>query len=596
MFGFEFSEKKNRLEFPGYPVTDAVSPDSIETIVPLIWQEHCVECAMPACYATCTHYKKRADGRCRRFKYGIERAGNEAAIFGQNAMIDMDEWAKLETCFFTKKMTYSTASRYNRLYGFLAWIAKTFRIGLVRRLCYCVKEWIARRTGYEEREGRPSADLPRYLLCEIVDPGEAYGLILENKADDRIVARKKLSINRGFNRFWIRTSELSYQEGQSNYLSIYTEEDRPQQVYFVSLAMVDIRPEHLERYFPEPAKKVKLVIWDLDHTLWDGTLAEDGKEGVKIRPDVLDIIKDLDAKGIVNSIASKNDEDRGMEALRYFGIDGYFVAPMINWGPKSKNIRAIERALDISMDTFVFVDDAENELQEVYANCPGIRVCDAADIGRYVGRDFFDVPVTEESRHRRQSYQEIALRNADALRYQDDITQFLLDCRMKMHVSPPSDDEHERCWELLQRTNQLNISAQRLSKGELEDILSSEGHECFRIKVDDKYGDYGLVGFAVFEVAGAEDAVLRHFVFSCRAARKRLEQTFFEHMLVYFRSRGFRTMRLDCRKTEKNALMQSVLMESGLFELVRSTDRAFELVADLDQSFVPAGIAEVTDD
>lgn len=167
---------------------------------------------------------------------------------------------------------------------------------------------------------------------------------------------------------------------------------------------------------------------------------------------------------------------------------------------------------------------------------------------------------------------------------------------MKMHVSPPSDDEHERCWELLQRTNQLNISAQRLSKGELEDILSSEGHECFRIKVDDKYGDYGLVGFAVFEVAGAEDAVLRHFVFSCRAARKRLEQTFFEHMLVYFRSRGFRTMRLDCRKTEKNALMQSVLMESGLFELVRSTDRAFELVADLDQSFVPAGIAEVTDD
>lgn len=98
---------------------------------------------------------------------------------------------------------------------------------------------------------------------------------------------------------------------------------------------------------------MKLVIWDLDHTLWDGTLVEDGKEGVKIKTDILDIIKNLDAKGIVNSIASKNDEDRAMEALRYFGIDEYFVAPMINWGPKSKNIRAIEQALDIAMDRVV---------------------------------------------------------------------------------------------------------------------------------------------------------------------------------------------------------------------------------------------------
>lgn len=596
MFGFEFSEKKNRLTFPEYPAAEAVSPDSIEAVTPLIWQEHCVECAMPACYATCTHYKKRVDGRCKRFQYGIERSGNKAAIFGQNAMIDMDEWAKLETFFFTRKMTCSTAGRYNRLYNFLAWTAKTFRTGKARRLCYYAKEWISRKTGYEKRADFRAGDLPRYLLCEIMNPGEAYALILENKANDQIVARKKLPVNKGFNRFWILTAELSYQEGQSNYLSIYTEENLPQRVYFISLAMVDIKQDCLEKYFPEPSKKVKLVIWDLDHTLWDGTLVEDGKEGVKIKTDILDIIKNLDAKGIVNSIASKNDEDRAMEALRYFGIDEYFVAPMINWGPKSKNIRAIEQALDIAMDTFVFVDDTENELREVYTNCPGIRVCSAADIGPYVGRDFFDVPVTEESRHRRQSYQEIALRNADALHYQDNITQFLLDCRMKMHISPPSDNEHERCWELLQRTNQLNISAQRLSKEEMENILSSAKYECFRIKVDDKYGKYGLVGFAVFEVSGTETSVLRHFVFSCRAARKRLEQTFFEHMMVYFKSHGFQSMKLDCRKTEKNALMQSVLMESGLFEIVRSTDSSFELAADLNREFVPSGTAEVFDD
>ena len=596
MFGFEFSEKKKDVPFPEYRVSEAVSPDSVEAVVPLIWQEHCVECAMPACYGTCALYKKRSDGRCRRFKNGIQRVRNRDALLGQNAVIDMDEWAKLQTFFFTKRLSYAAAARYNGLYCFFAAAGRALGFGWARRLSYYAKEWISRRTGYAGEAEPGGAGLPRWLLCEIVNPGGAYTLLLENRLENRTAARKALRVEPGFNRFWIPTAELSYQRGEENSLCMFPEENRPQRVYFVSLEMADIREDHLPRYFRESENKVKLVVWDLDNTLWDGILSEDGIEGVRLKPEIVEIIRELDAKGIVSSAASKNDEDRAMEALRHFGLAEYFVAPMINWNPKSENIRAIQRALDIGMDTFVFVDDTENELREVRANCPGIRVCGAAEIGGYVRGKAFDVPVTEESRNRRRSYQEIALRNADALRYKDDITRFLLDCRMNMHISAPSGGERERCYELLQRTNQLNLSGERLSREELDAMLGSGEYECFRIKVDDKYGNYGLVGFAAFDLSGGPDVVLRHFVFSCRAARKQLEPAFFEYMMESFRARGFKSLRLKCRRTEKNVLMQSVLAESGLFETVSDEDGAFELAAGLDEERAVTGVAAIFED
>lgn len=596
MFGFEFYDKRERSAFPAYDPAEAVSPDCVEAVVPLVWQEHCVECAMPACYGVCAVYQRRSDGRCRRFKNGIERVRNPAAILGQNAVIDMDRWAKLETFFFTRRLSYAAACRYNRLYCLLAAVGQTLRLGKARRLCYYAKEWISRHTGYAGKAELAERGLPRWLLCEIVNPADKpYTLLLES-ASDSGGSRRSLQVEPGFNRYWIPTAELCPADGGAARLCLFPEENRPQKVFFVSLEMVDIREDCLRRYFKEPEKKVKLVVWDLDNTLWDGILSEDGLNGVRLKPEIADIIRALDAKGIINSVASKNDGDKGMEALRHFGLAEYFVAPMINWNPKSENIQAIRRALDIGMDTFVFVDDTENERREVWANCPEIRVCDAAEIAEYVKGDAFDVPVTEESRNRRRSYQEIALRNAEALKYRDDITGFLLDCRMNMHVAPPSEAERERCWELLQRTNQLNISGERLSREELDAMLGAERYECFRIKVDDKYGSYGLVGFAAFDISDARSVVLRHFVFSCRAARKNLEPAFFAHMMDRFADRGYETLKLICRKTEKNALMQSVLMESGLFQTVRNTDGAFELVAGLDDERSGTPIASIFED
>src|ERR1700756_2328201 len=83
----------------------------------------------------------------------------------------------------------------------------------------------------------------------------------------------------------------------------------------------------------EKSKKIKCIVWDLDHTLWDGILLEDGD--VSLKPGVVDIIKALDARGILHSIASRNDQATAEQKLRQFGVYEYFLYPQINWDAKS---------------------------------------------------------------------------------------------------------------------------------------------------------------------------------------------------------------------------------------------------------------------
>ena len=196
--------------------------------------------------------------------------------------------------------------------------------------------------------------------------------------------------------------------------------------------------------------------------------------------------------------------------------------------------------------------------------------------------------ITEESKNRRKSYQEISIRNKMSKQF-DDITDFLKSCNMVALVNKPNDNEIERCYELVQRTNQLNISAERLSLEEIKNIIQSEEYNCYSIKVSDKFGDYGLVGFAIFDTSDSVQLVLKHFVFSCRAARKKIEQSFFEYIIDKYKKQ-YQKLVLICKKTEKNKLMQSVLEESGLFEKQELSDNSFLLTHEMSKKIIPQNI------
>src|SRR5438105_10164366 len=153
-----------------------------------------------------------------------------------------------------------------------------------------------------------------------------------------------------------------------------------------------------------PADKVKCVAWDLDNTLWEGTLLEDGPDGCRLRPEVRALIERLDERGILQTAVSKNDHDDAWAVVERLGLQDYFLYPAINWGQKSANLKQIAERLNIGIDTFAFVDDSPFERAEVAAALPMVRVYSPEQLAGLLERPELDVPVTEMSRKRRLSY------------------------------------------------------------------------------------------------------------------------------------------------------------------------------------------------
>ena len=128
---------------------------------------------------------------------------------------------------------------------------------------------------------------------------------------------------------------------------------------------------------------------------------------------------------------------------------------------------------------------------------------------------------------------------------------------------------------------------------EVKEILKSDQFDCYRIKVKDRFGDYGLVGFAVFDNSNKEIVTLKHFVFSCRAARKKIEQSFFEYMIEKYKNDGFNKLELVCKITEKNGLMREVLEDTGLFIKKDEVDGSYKLEHEMSSSVVKTDIVTV---
>jgi methoxymalonate biosynthesis protein len=122
---------------------------------------------------------------------------------------------------------------------------------------------------------------------------------------------------------------------------------------------------------PERLATVKCLVWDLDNTLWQGTLAEDDQ--VSLTSSTRELIITLDARGILQSVASKNDHDHAWARLEEFGVAEYFVLPHIGWAAKSESVRAIADGLNFDYRTVAFVDDQPTERAEVSFHLPDVR-------------------------------------------------------------------------------------------------------------------------------------------------------------------------------------------------------------------------------
>lgn len=551
------------------------------TVLP--WSEHCTECVWPTCYTTCDLYSSREDGRCRRFSDGMVRIDCIEALSSYLLKIRFKRWGKLWAPGNIRLRSTQDALKIERRDY---WIGTTLH--QLPAPTPVKKFAIQKRYSFKKRmahHGGTGETLPTAFVLECYNPSQKLVRLslTMRSADDRVKIpfQQLIEVSSGFHRMRVGYEEITkFLDLRSPFVIeiVPNEDEMETTLYFGIIEFVreapgvqKARPEERE---PKEAKKLKCLVWDLDNTLWDGILVEDGPATLRLKPQIVQTLKKLDERGILNSIVSKNNPDEASGVLKAFEIEEYFLCPQISWQPKSAGIAAIARQLNIGMDTILFVDDSEFELQEVKTVHPEVRVLSADRYLGIVDMEVCQVPVTEESRERRKMYQVESQRQNMAGSFGDNYLEFLRYCNIRLNIHPMTEANLIRVHELTQRTNQMNFSGNRYEKSVLQRILSTPYLDTYVLDVEDRFGSYGVVGFCIVD---NRVSLMTDLMFSCRVQSKRVEHAFLAYIIRKYIALTGKDFCANYRKTPRNApsgrvfadlLLQEEGIDDGVSRLV----------------------------
>lgn len=266
--------------------------------------------------------------------------------------------------------------------------------------------------------------------------------------------------------------------------------------------------------------KIKLIIWDLDETFWTGTISE---QKVAPAPQACDLVLMCTKKGIVNSICSKNDEQPCIEKLKEWEMDQYFVFNSINWQPKGQRIKNTISSMNLRSANVLFIDDNPQNLEEAKYYCPEIMTM-LPDKISILYDEISKLDGHDENMARLASYKVLEKKNKIKQSMSSN-EEFLRQSNIHVDFHTDCMENLDRLHELIFRANQLNFTKIRSSKEELKSLFEDKEANCGYITANDKYGDYGVVGF----YAVKNNRVL-HLLFSCRTLGMGLEQYTYEHL------------------------------------------------------------------
>lgn len=311
---------------------------------------------------------------------------------------------------------------------------------------------------------------------------------------------------------------------------------------------------------------VKCVVWDLDNTIWDGVLLEDPQ--VSLRPEVVGVIKALDERGILNSVASRNDHAAAMGKLREFELADYFLYPQINWNPKSASIRRVAELINIGLDSVAFIDDQPFELEEAKFSIPELLCIEAASVGEVLGRpEMNPALITRDSATRRLMYLDDIRRKQAEEEFVGPKEEFLATLRMKFTIARAGGEDLARAAELTVRTNQLNTTGYSYSYDELEAFRRSDDYELLIAGLEDKYGDYGKIGLALVH-CGAGEWVIKLLLMSCRVMSRGGGTILLNQIMARARERGVRLLS-EFVPNDRNRVMHVSYRLAGFKEVGR---------------------------
>ena len=547
---------------------DAVNSQSL-----IVWGEHCSECGFPNCYSTCAYFTPRKDDlNCGRFVKGIQQGKiGQLRLF----TIEFRKWGKLWGQGPVGLVPSAAAERRERAGDIVTRNVVRWAPYLVlRRAEWEANNW--KRRGSAQNQQRPDAFVVEAWLPERYSRFSFTLTLIPATDPSAGLFQTKFQFGPGYNRRFVRVEQI---ESRVDLTAPYEIQLEPFEEFIgeeITFGLTEFvtfnrRIEEVDPLAPsrvpvavqtaDSTSKVKCVVWDLDNTVWKGTLAEDGIEGLTLDPRARSVIEELDRRGILQSVASKNDSAPTLEALESFGIREFFLYPQIGWGPKSSAMERIAGLLDIGLDTFAFVDDQAFERGEVGERLPQVTVLSESDLPELLKNPRLDVPVTAESAVRRAMYQQEEKRKSSFEVTAGDYVAFLRGCEIVVDAFPLSDEIIERAHELSQRTNQLNVSGRRYSRSELMAMqVASATTAVYLFSCRDRFGEYGTIAMCVLDRANAE---IESFMMSCRVQRKRVENAIFSWIAGQCRESGRGVLTVRYRKTKRNDASIRMLQELG---------------------------------
>jgi len=335
----------------------------------------------------------------------------------------------------------------------------------------------------------------------------------------------------------------------------------------------------------------KCIVLDLDNTLWGGIIGEDGLEGIKLGPnpegrpflEFQRYLLSLFNRGIILAINSNNNPEDALSVLRTHPHmilkENHFASIKINWNDKISNMKLIAEEINIGLDSIVFFDDNKLNREMIKKALPEVEVIDLPDDSSLYLKtlmelnDFNSFHFSEEDKKKGQMYIDQRER-LELSKTIPDIEEYLKALDMKITIEKANPFTTPRISQLTQKTNQFNMTTKRYSEEDIKTFLDSEDHLVFSIKLEDKFGDNGIIGVAIV-YKKQKIWTIDSFLLSCRVIGRRVEETMLAYIIEEAKREGVNTLIGEFIQTKKNIPAKEFYKRNGfnLIEIKNDTEK-----------------------
>lgn len=334
-------------------------------------------------------------------------------------------------------------------------------------------------------------------------------------------------------------------------------------------------------------KNKKALALDLDNTLWGGVIGDDGAENIEIGQETSlgqtysefqKYIKEQKQIGVLLTVVSKNNDDTARTGFQrpdaVLSIDD-FVSFKANWDPKDRNLMQIANELNLLPESFVFIDDNPAEREIVRQSIPGAAVPEISKVEQYLQTidraGYFEVTkLSADDFKRNEMYQANAKRTQAQTQFTDYV-EYLKSLEMRGTIKPFESIYMSRIAQLSNKSNQFNLTTKRYTQAEIEAIADSGRYITLYGKLEDKFGDNGVVSVVIGEIKGSE-LHMDLWLMSCRVLKRDMEYAMMDELVSAAKRQGIHTIYGYYYPTAKNAMVRDFYSLQGFEKISEDAD------------------------